>query len=126
MVPYVLELHHKMPPQFLVYHGHGDWTRLVLQEVSVVRRLQLHLQVCRDRERERERERDRGVTSEAVQESLTFYGLALDQVEIVASSEDPRAETPHKALQVAVVHVENVLVHGPQTKELFSNTEQQL
>ena len=43
VVPYVLELHHQMSPQFLINDGHRDRTGLVLQEVPVVRGLQLDL-----------------------------------------------------------------------------------
>ena len=50
--------------------------------------------------------------------SLTFHCLALDEIEVVSSAQDPRAETPHQALQVAVVHVENILVHDLQESSL--------
>ena len=44
---------------------------------------------------------------------LTFYSLALYEVEVVAPVENTGAETSHQALEVAIVNVENVLSHLP-------------
>ena len=45
MVANVLELNHQMTPQLLIDDSHWDRAGLVLQEVSIVSRLQLHLQI---------------------------------------------------------------------------------
>ena len=47
-------------------------------------------------------------------EALTLDCLALDKIEVVGSGENSRAESPHQTFQVAVVHVENILVHASQ------------
>lgn len=81
MVPQVLELEDILFSKLVVDDRNGQWAWFICQEIAVVCRLQMKLQV--------------------------LESLALDEIDVVRVLQDAALETANEAFQVAIVYIEH-------------------